>query len=831
MHINIIKIYTIPFEIQKMSHAYTFEILTGDAKMPENPVTTFPYECDNFQKHSFNAIEKNNNVIVNVPTSGGKTSVAIYAILHCIKIKNQKVAITTPQKSLSNEKYNEFTRLFTQYGITVGLLTGDDKKNPDADVIVCTAEILENSLTQLKEAREKNEDTKYDLSNDFLSKLGCVIMDEVHYMNDDERGKVWEMTIICLPEIVQLVMLSGTIGNKEEFADWICKCRKRNVSIIYESKRVIPLQHSIYIDKKLYQYIDNDNNYSQLNFLEAKKHYEERKKEREKKHKFFDSRADIVNLVNYLKDNNMMQAIMFSFSKDECEKNADMISNMMFLEQDEINRIEHYFQVEIMSQKTESGEFKYKNVAEIENLKKLLIRGIAYHHSGVLQNMRELIEILMREGLIKILFATETLCIGVNVPAKTTIFTGLHKFTNKGKRAIYTSEYRQMAGRAGRRGHDVSGNVIFLPLRDFPYEEEFKSIVCGIIPSIKSNFKLDYKTILRFALENKNIIDIFSKSLMNKQILSQILDCDEKISIYQKEYNDIVVEMPLNTNVLNLLELEEMTKVPNMKLTKKQEQEMKCLKNKIFADEKIKFTYESCKKKNILEIKLYDINVEKKSANEYITNIYTKFKKNMIDLGYLAEFSREKQFIEKDDILVKGLICSQINECNVMILTEMIDENYFANLTHQEICAIISLFSEPIKKDSEQNYYDCSGMGEFEICINKIKNKILFFEQLEKKNNLLLSNETLDFTLCYDYIDFAFEWSSGKSFIDIQAYLREYKITTEMFRKSMIKISNILLSLMSIYKYINKNIDVIPKLEKANKSILRGIVNTNSLYT
>lgn len=834
--------------------------LSGSAELPVNPVVIFPYDCDNWQKHSFNAIHNGDDVLINVPTSSGKTTSAEYAILFCVQVLKKRAIYTTPIKSLSNEKYNEFVVKFAKYGITVGIMTGDNKINPDADVIMVTAEILRNSLYNNSNKSEESEKTKdencifynefkslidsIDVSTkhklgggipNFISTIGCVIMDEIHYMNDKDRGKVWEETIIMLPKNIQLIMLSGTIGNREYFAKWISNCREKNVSIIYESKRIIPLKHYVYVGKQLYEYYNENEQYLSQNYNDAKKKFEEIKKEREKKHKFYDEKADILSMVNYLKDNDMLQAIVFSFSRKDCEKYAEMINNMNFLDQEEKKQIDYWFHKYIGSQKDENGNYKFENIDSVRKVKELLNRGIAYHHSTMLQNLRELIEILMKKKLVKILFATETLCIGVNVPAKTCVFTGIVKPTGKSRRTINTSEYKQMSGRAGRRGLDTIGNVILLPLREMPYEGDVQSICTGFNLSIKSNFQLEYQSVLKMSQTlDTNPFEIFNKSLMNYEILDHIKNAKKDCEIlrgefeeYSAEYKDYEICSEEILKLMALLEFDTNKEAQNnIILSKKQEQEYKDLR--LFATRNHKEYYNYLKKKSEYENKIVNINSKIKIYESDISHIYQKYRGVLEELGYINK--TPSLYIQKEDITLYGVVCSQINDCDVLLLTEMIKNNIFANQSCEEIIALLSIFTEPIQKDKQCDLHEFDGTENLHNCIDKINLMSKKIGEIEKKIFGATYIKPRETTICTDYIDIAYDWGNNKSVYDMTAYFVEYEIPEESFCKAMTKIGNIIQYLTNIYKVLKTNINLIPLLEQAQTKVIRDIVCTTSLY-
>jgi superfamily II RNA helicase len=804
----------------------------GNCVIPSNPITTFDYEPDNCQKHAFHAIEQGEDMLLNWPTGVGKTTPAIYAILHTVKKLGKRVVYTAPIKSLSNEKFNDFTKLFSSQGVSVGILTGDNKINPNANCIMATAEILQKSLFR---TTKRIENSNYQLDDDFVQSIGCVVADEIHYMNDEERGWVWETTIICLPQTVQLIMLSGTVGNPQTFCNWVNYARKRDMSLIIESKRVVPLTHYLFVNKKSFQYMDENNVYSSQNFNKAESEFKELKKLREKKlHKSFDEKTDIMEMINYLRNNNSFPAIFFAFSCDKCNFYANMVGEELktsLLTKEEQAKSARYFQQYIGSQK-----ITYENIRDVMEMYDLLQKGIAYHHSTVLQNLRELIEILMKEKLVKILFATETLCIGVNVPAKTCIFTGLYKFTKSGRRFIFTSEYRQMAGRAGRRGMDHFGLVYLLPLRDFPYEAELKGTINGVNPDIRSNFKLNYQFMLQFSqIDGFDVIDFFNKSLKNFENVEQAQQLTKEKQETEKAYTSLIEELgtiTLNesqTAIVSKLISFDRTVKDGISLSKPQDKERKAAIAEKDKDSDVKRKYNLIIRQQNLEEKILDLTKKITGYEKYIENMYTGYRKILTEWEYIKP--TENRLIQKEDITTKGIVCSQINECNVILLTEMICEKYMTDLTPAEIVAFISIFTDPIQR--EQYGLDHTEIERLKL--NKVSGRITDLEYLiEECENTeakyLPELDRTNYSICKDYVIMSYEWASGKTVHEMLTYFEQYQTPVESFRKNMVKISNIILTLIGIYNMIKQDIEMIPKLEEANKLILRDIVCVTSLY-
>ena len=284
----------------------------------------FPYKLSPFQSKAMTGIKNNNNVLVTAGTGSGKTAVAKYGIA-CHLLKGNTIAYTTPIKSLSNQKYEELINDFqNKYSmergidISVGILTGDTKINPDANIIIMTTEILRNSLYNL--SRTDIDKKESDLKDTFIKRLGCVVFDEVHYFNDNNRGKVWEETFVLLPHKVQLIMLSATIDKPEEFANWISKNTGKKTVLSSTKHRVVPLTHHIYHNNELKCILDKNNLFNDKVFDNVER-------------KILQKRHNQTNLLNksitYLKQKNLLPAIYFSFSRKNCEKFASCISHTL----------------------------------------------------------------------------------------------------------------------------------------------------------------------------------------------------------------------------------------------------------------------------------------------------------------------------------------------------------------------------------------------------------------------------------------------------------------------------------------------------------------------
>ena len=815
-----------------MSESYpNIEILSGQCLTKlENPAITYPFECDHFQNHAFNSIENGNDVFVSVPTSGGKTIVGEYAIVYTIKKLKKKVIYTSPIKSLSNEKYNEFKTKFAQFDITVGLLTGDNKIDVNSDCLIVTAEILRNSLYQLK---EKIECIDQQINEDYINDIGCVIMDEIHFMNDIERGKVWEETICMLSSTIQLVMLSATVSNPEKFVKWISICHQKKVSLIIVTKRLIPLEHFIYINNKEYKFLDGNNMYSTEEYMLAKYDYEFEIKERLKKHKSKINLNTITDVVKYLQKKELLQAMIFSFSRSNCEKYAKMINFDLidYTERSEIDKIFCHYMSPYMK--------KYENVSQIRILKELFNKGVAFHHSGLLPILKEIVEIIFKKGLIKVLFCTETFAVGVNTPCRTVVFTELTKHTGSknddlgGQRFLTTAEYKQISGRAGRRGTDKVGHVILLPMYDFPSDLNLKTIVLGIVPEIQSKFRWDYNFFLKMIQSKTHIIDtFFTKSLIKDEHNNLLKVLHENLNIYKIDINKLndnikLLEIKNNDIVKEINTLLELDNKQNqvfgnvkLSLNKKELNEYKKIKKIIAEDKEYKKIYDLLLTKNNT-IKEHD-----KIINQIL--IYNKYVDISCDnIKYLL---KKWHFLNDDNTpSLKGIIASQINECNPIILTEIIIKDYLIDMTIEEIISFMSIFTEPVKQifNKKDTTLDIS-----DVLYDKIYDIQYFVDEMQKEEYEIIGNTpdfNTDWYISIDYIDITYKWGKGDTVLNILNMLAEKGEYEGNFVKNMLKISNIIHNVLAIYKMIGK-IEMLPILEKVDGIIMRDIVSINSLY-
>lgn len=466
-------------------------VIDPDWKMPEKFARTWPFELDKFQLESVKFLERRENVLVAAHTSAGKTVVAEYAISLALA-QNSRVIYTSPIKALSNQKYRELQEHYTE----VGLMTGDVIMNPHASCIVMTTEILRNMIQR---------------GSEIMQSVAYIIFDEVHYMRDLERGVVWEESIILLNKAINLVFLSATLSNANEFADWICGLKEKPCHVITTDYRPTPLCHYIFTPngQGLYLVVDQKNKFHQENFEEASKSIS------------FEGRArgplkgpsDLARLLTLARERDWLPLIVFSFSRREVEGRALQVAKQDFNTKAEKLLVSQIFDSAMNVLIAEDRE-----LPQIKSCLPLLLRGIGVHHSGLLPILKEVVEILFQEGLIKVLFATETFAMGVNMPAKTVVFAGLQKFDGKVFRHISSGEYTQMSGRAGRRGTDAQGICVLMVEEDLTMEA-CQTMIQGASDPLVSRFRLTYNMILNL-MRVESVVDseyVISRSLHEYQ--------------------------------------------------------------------------------------------------------------------------------------------------------------------------------------------------------------------------------------------------------------------------------------------------------------------------
>ncbi|KAF0888097.1 hypothetical protein E2562_010805 [Oryza meyeriana var. granulata] len=501
----------------------------GGSSEGAGPAKTFPFQLDPFQAEAIRCLDNGESVMVSAHTSAGKTVVALYAIAMSLR-NQQRVIYTSPIKALSNQKYREFKEEFSD----VGLMTGDVTIEPNASCLVMTTEIWRSM--QYK-------------GSEVMRAVAWIIFDEVHYMRDRERGVVWEESIVMAPKNSRFVFLSATMPNAKEFADWVAKVHKQPCHIVYTDYRPTPLQHYVFPSggDGLYLVVDEKSKFREDSFQKALNALvpasdSDKKKENGKWQKGLltgkpSEESDIFKMVKMIIQRQYDPVILFSFSKRECESLAMQMAKMDLNDDDEKANIETIFwsAMDLLSDDD-------KKLPQVSNILPLLKRGIGVHHSGLLPILKEVIEILFQEGLIKCLFATETFSIGLNMPAKTVVFTNVRKFDGDRFRWLSSGEYIQMSGRAGRRGIDQRG-ICILMVDEKMEPSTAKMMLKGSADSLNSAFHLSYNMLLnQIRCEDGDPEKLLRYSFYQFQADRALPDLEKQVRELELERNSMVIE-------------------------------------------------------------------------------------------------------------------------------------------------------------------------------------------------------------------------------------------------------------------------------------------------
>ena len=487
----------------------------------------WPFELDTFQKQAVLKLEQAESVFVAAHTSAGKTVVAEYAIALSQKHMTRTI-YTSPIKALSNQKFRDFKDTFND----VGLVTGDIQINPTATCLIMTTEILRSMLYN---------------GSDIIRDLEWVIFDEVHYINDAERGVVWEEVLILLPDHVNMIMLSATVPNTLEFADWVGRTKKKKIWVISTPKRPVPLEHFLYTGSngktrdEMFLLQDSNGAFLQSGHTRAVT----AKKERESKGKQGFGAKGVkdrvgpqqerniwLTLIDHLQRKDKLPVVAFTLSRNRCDNTANTLTSLDLTTSMEKSDIHHFINKCISRLKGND-----RKLPQVMNLSELLQRGIGVHHSGILPILKEVVECCFAKGWVKLLFATETFAMGVNMPARTVVFDNIRKHDGKQFRTLLPAEYIQMAGRAGRRGLDTTGNVVILCKNEVHEMSELHSMMQGKPTRLESKFRLTYSMILNLLrVEQLRVEDMMKRSFAE-------LDTQKKQAGYAEKAKNLKLKL------------------------------------------------------------------------------------------------------------------------------------------------------------------------------------------------------------------------------------------------------------------------------------------------
>lgn len=647
----------------------------------------FDFKLDDFQEEALFHINNGKSIVVCAPTGAGKTCIAEHAIHKALE-ENTRIFYTTPLKALSNQKFNDFGKKYGEEN--VGLLTGDTSINRQAQIVVMTTEVFRNMLYG----------TNFGSLSENLKNVKYIVLDEVHYMNDEQRGTVWEESIIYCPTDIQIIALSATVANSQQLCDWINTVHA-GTELVFTDFRPVPLRHFYYDSSKPDDILPLLTPDGQLN---KKIRPEKRQKGFKKQQNKRNTAKDIISILH---KRHMLPAIYFTFSRKKCDEQMEKCSDLCLVtpeEGKEIKRIvEEYLQENPYLAKNKHLEYIYC--------------GVASHHAGLLPGWKVLIEKLFQKGLIKVVFSTETLAAGINMPARTTIISAVSKRTDSGHRMLTANEFLQMSGRAGRRGMDEIGYVVVAGT-PFQSPEEVAELVLSDANPLESRFAPSYSMVLnllqKFSLEQaKQLIlksfGYFSSTDRLKPLMiqeKQLCETIDKIKMFKCpsnlenetliEYNKIkesfVVFRKLTKTLIKQAKAKGITDAPEVT---EYIEKTKKLQNKL----------RSCPCDICRSYKKHMKDLDVLSRYEKRYQQLSKNIENEKDI-YWQKFISHRNILQKAGYLnddypnEKGLTCAAVRAENELFLSEVILKGLLNDLTPAELASVIcALTTEDLRAE------------------------------------------------------------------------------------------------------------------------------------
>jgi superfamily II RNA helicase len=808
-----------------MSSQYV-KIITNSEPIPEIPsdlALKTSYEPDRFQKFAIHAIVNKYNVLVTAPTGSGKTYVGEYQIAHSLR-EGKRVFYTTPIKSLSNQKFHDLKSMFPEPGM-VGIMTGDIKFCPDAKVIVMTTEILRNLLYKKGTATEHVGLT----SSLSLQDLGAVVFDECHYINDRDRGKVWEETMILLPREVQLIMLSATLDRPELFAAWIGELKQTPCHLIQTHHRIVPLTHSILRGRNLYTLMDSKEVFDDANYSDWLRVREQTEKEHEAyQRKVANARRSgfegpvggkvkpvsfshqLNRCVDQLQEQGLLPALVFVLSRKGCEHHASK-TEATLLDTSDATVAERIFDFHLKHHKT-----SLETLSQYHTLRSLVKRGIAFHHSGVLPLLKEIIEILFTKGYIKLLYCTETFAVGINMPTKTVIFTGLTKYDDatEGMRLLRTDEYIQMAGRAGRRGKDKFGQVIYLPERDPVTTAEMRLILKGGRPEIKSRMDFHYDFLLKtLQIQETKWMEIQNMSYWKRQ--NDIIQDSMKRELedLKRTLSEITITKDVEEELAEKAHLEELIRTTG---NAKRKDAMRKLDrwNEDHMGPNWKIAEENLKKKEKLSTEIKGLESSILEMSENTGNV----------MGWL-EILKDLGFLKEDNTLTeKGVLATEFNEGHSLVCSEFFTRGFHKNLSGSEILSILACFMEEKETESSPTLDELQVSKPVYEALCKIQGILEDMMNCESKHRLYSPNEY--WSLTTTWIEPIQRWLDGEN---MGALCGEYGIFEGNFVRAVLRVANMVDEWIAIAT-LSEDLETLEKLSQIKPNLVRDIIVPDSLY-
>jgi len=811
---------------------HDLSIAPAPSDLPPHPYT-FP--LDPFQAYAFQAIAAGENVLVCAKTGSGKTLVGEYQIHHSLQ-KGKRVFYTTPIKSLSNQKYHDLKTLFPD--ATVGIMTGDIKFCPHAQIIVLTTEILRNLLYKRGTATEALGLTA-SLS---LEDLDAVIFDECHYMNDPDRGKVWEETMMYLAPEIRLVLLSATLDQPERVASWLGEIKRHPIHLIQTFYRIVPLTHYV-LDQKAHM----------LPLMGPSEQYQERvysdwlrgRRDEEKEHRDFQQRVRetkamgakggvenkpqhthylhrLNRMVQQLEEKELLPAIVFVFSRKQCEAYAHHIERSL-LDTSDSATVRHIIGFHLHRYRTE-----LEKTPQYHQLVELLYRGMAFHHSGLLPVLKEIVELLFARGSVKLLFCTETFAVGLNMPTKTVVFTSLKKYDDRvgGLRVVRTDEYFQMAGRAGRRGKDDRGTVLYVPDGEPLTAQDMYGVMRGSAPEVVSrmDFHVDFvlKTIHAHSAASSPspplpldwLVTLHQTYWYQERrreeaaLQSRMADMEKKLALIPKEE-------PYWSETRKVRDLERRIRQAVNAQRKELQRQLDTLRNRQMGPSWKKVAAH-LQEYETLEHALHTLQEEERRMGTLVSRVEQS-------LGFLrvAGFVEEKQTA----LTRKGVLATEVNEGHPLLMTEFYLSRVWKGFSDREWVILLSVFLEGDKGAEEESQQDEEKLSP------SVEHALTFLEEtvqrLAEQEETWCGERTVGWSLAWSWVTPMLTWYDG---VESSASIcQTHRLFEGNFYRSLLKLTNLVNETISMATYC-EHVEQVDQLTRVSERLRRSQWTGESLY-
>jgi len=727
---------------------------------------SLPFSLDAFQREAIDKLESGNGgVLVSAPTSSGKTIVAEYAIFRALRA-GAKVLYTTPLKALSNQKYHDFVRAYGEG--TVGLVTGENTINDAAPVVVMTTEILRNLIYE--------DPARLDL-------VRYVVLDEVHYIDDFPRGSVWEEIVIQAPRTIKLVGLSATIGNYREIADWMAENRG-GMETVFHDVRPVELKMWLAINNRLYPLFKGDGGIDQRTWSKAAQ-------EEEASYRIGGYRGlpsnDLLHVIEELRRFDMLPAIYFIFSRRGCR---EALQRCAYHEIDlttaaEKEAIDLVAAERLQGLKDQDEEALFRRMVDA----RLLRRGLAEHHAGLLPYHKEMVEELFQRGLIKVVFATETLSLGINMPARGVVVSSFTKFDGVNFSTLTTGELTQLMGRAGRRGIDVIGHGAILKEADVEVGTIYE-VAMGPTLVVESKFLPSYNMALNLlrvytpeeaeALMQRSFGQ-FQKRLAATETDERLTNVRERLADVRRMWDDPQVSID---DVAQYFKIEDRRRAIRIELRR--------LRREAGAERRgrhggrrgrgmghatrlaqrleieAKGLLERQRKLKVVRSPRFGELLQKYGEIRTLQQELDKGQREVV--GQMDEYPRklrrlskilaETGFLEKNKPTDKGLFAARVYGENTILVAEAVWLGWFEGLTPEELCAVmVMLAAEDRERRGDRQAHGPRRYPTPAIAQTARLIRSLYFRFADMERDLDEPNLR---SPSHDYIDFAYRWSAAE---------------------------------------------------------------------